>query len=127
MAQELPTQLLRFIRDCLPTYQAAEVLLLLVANADREFRAEEIVTAMRPVVITLGAVNEYVSLLAASGVLAERSGGYVYAPATRKIENAVADLRQAYNERPVTLIGAIHKISDSKIQSFSDSFKWRED
>ena len=45
----------------------------------------------------------------------------------KALDHAVADLRLAYDERPVTLIATIYRIADRKIQSFSDSFRLRDD
>lgn len=61
----------------------------------------------------------------ASGAITETDGQFRYAPATAKVEEAIAQLATAYNERPVTLIGAIYRIADAKLQSFSNSFKLR--
>jgi hypothetical protein len=47
--------------------------------------------------------------------------------ASSALEQAIGELGRAYNERPVTLSGAIYRIADSKIQSFSDSFRLRDD
>ena len=127
MATELSAALLQFIRHCVPTYQAAEVLLFLAANPDRDFSPEDIVVAMRPTVVTYPAVREYTALFAESGLISETQGRFRYQPANREIEDALGALVHAYNEQPVTLIRTIYRIADSKIQSFSDSFKLREE
>ena len=124
---EFPETLLRFIQRCIPTYQAAEVLLFLAANPDRNFFPEEIVVSMRPVVITLPAVLEYTALLKANSLIVEKDGRFAYGPTSASLEQDIGRLAHAYNERPVSLIRAIYQISDRKIQSFADSFKLRED
>jgi hypothetical protein len=127
MTAELPRSLLLLLHECIPTLQAAEVLLFLAAHPDRVWTAEEIVVAMRPTVITVPAVREYATRLTSAATIVEREERYRYGPATREIEETIALLAHAYNERPVTLIGAIYRIADSKIRSFSDSFRLRED
>jgi hypothetical protein len=127
MPGDLPASLLRLMAQCIPTLQAAEVLLFFAAHPDRGFTPEEIVVAIRPTVVTVPAVKEYVALLLASGVIIETDGLMTYAPATCGVEEAIGQLARAYNERPVTLIGAIYRLADSRIQSFSDSFKLRKD
>jgi hypothetical protein len=124
---ELPQSLLLFIRKCIPTYQAAEVILFLSAHPDRHFGPEDIVVAMRPVVITMPAVKEYLALFTSCGLIAEANGRITYGPASVDLENRIGELARAYNERPVSLIRNIYQISDSKIQSFADSFTLRED
>jgi hypothetical protein len=82
---------------------------------------------MRPLTVTVPAVKEYLARFVETGLIAKRPDGYAYDPASPPLENAIGELGRAYNERPVTLIGAIYRIADSKIQSFSDSFKLRDD
>jgi hypothetical protein len=127
MKHDLPESLLRFIELAIPTYHAAEVLLFLAAGPERGWTAEEIVVGMRPVVITLPAVNEYLAVFKIRGIVQESEGRFRYGPVSPEIENAVGALAHAYNERPVTLIATIYRTADSRIRSFSDSFKLRED
>ena len=102
----LPDTLLHFIQTCVPTFQAAQVLLFLASNRDRDFTPEEIVTAMRPVVVRVSSVKEYASLFLKRGVVSEHAGRYRYTPPTH-IEHSVSELARAYNEQPVTLIRAV--------------------
>jgi hypothetical protein len=127
MAAHLPQTLIDFIHECVPTYQAAELLLFFAAHPDRDFSLEEIVVSMRPVVITVPAVREYASLFVDKGLVHQTHGRYRYRPSTVDLEHGIGELAHAYNEKPVTLIRAIYRIADSKIQSFADSFKLRED
>lgn len=127
MAPELPGSLLDFIHHCIPTVQAAEVLLFFAARPDRAYKPEEVVVAMRPLVVTVPAVKEYLTRFVDTGLIALGSDGYAYGPASSALEQAIGELGRAYNERPVTLIGAIYRIADSKIRSFSDSFRLRDD
>ena len=127
MAAHLPTSLIEFIHECIPTYQAAELILFFASRPDGDFSAEDIVVAMRPVVITVPAVKEYVSLFADKGLLRQVHGRYRYGPSTEDLERGIGELAHAYNEKPVTLIRAIYRIADGKIQSFADSFKLKED
>ena len=127
MAHDLPGSLLDFLHQCIPTLNAAEVLLFFAGHPDRAFRPEEVVVAMRPLTVTVPAVKEYLARFVETGLIAKRPDGYAYDPASPPLENAIGELGRAYNERPVTLIGAIYRIADSKIQSFSDSFKLRDD
>ena len=126
MSTELPESLLQFVRACIPTYQSAEVLLFLAAHPDRDFSPAEVAASMRPVVVTGTAIAEYTAHFAARGLLIEQDNRYRYAPSA-EFERSIAELAHAYNHRPVTLIGAIYRIADSKIQSFADAFKLRKD
>jgi hypothetical protein len=126
MSSHLPESLLQFIRAHIPTYQAAEVLLFLAAHRDRDFSHADIVAAMRPTAITASALEEYVAHFTAEGLLTEHSNRYRYDPSPN-FEHNVAELAHAYSHQPVTLISAIYRIADSKIQSFADAFKLRKD
>jgi hypothetical protein len=126
MPGALPASLLRLIRECIPTLQAAEVLLFFAAHPDRDFKAEEIVVAIRPTIVTVPAVKEYAALFETAGAITEKDGAMRYAAAAPELEAAIGQLEHAYNERPVTLIGAIYQIADGKIHTFSDAFKLRD-
>jgi hypothetical protein len=127
MAETLPQSLIEFIHDCIPTYQAAELLLFFAAHPEGDYSAEDIVVAMRPVVITVPAVKEYASLFVEKRLICHSDGRYRYGPSTENLERGIGELAHAYNEKPVTLIRAVYRIADSKIRSFADSFKLRED
>ena len=122
-----PHILLELIHSCVPTFQAAEVLLFFASHPDRDFSAEEVVVCMRPAVITVPAVKEYTALFATQGLVTDANGRCRYGPLSSELERAIGELAHAYNERPVTLIRVIYRIADSKIQSFADSFKLRKD
>jgi hypothetical protein len=126
MAAHLPESLIDFIHACIPTYQAAELLLFFASHPDSDFSIEDIVVAMRPVVITVPAVKEYTQLFVDKGLITQAHGRYRYGPSTEYLERGIGELAHAYNEKPVTLVGAIYKIADGKIQSFADSFKLRK-
>lgn len=114
MAYELPGRLLDFIHQCIPTLQAAEVLLFFASHPDRSFKPEEVVVGMRPLTVTVPAVSEYLARFTKTGLIAVRQDGYAYAPASPAFEHAIGELGHAYNEWPVTLIAAIYRIADGK-------------
>ena len=106
MTTALPDTLLQFLQTCVPTFQAVQVLLFLVNHRDRDFAPEEIVIAMRPIVVRLSSVREYTALFARHHVVNEHAGRYRYS-ASAHIEHSVNELARAYNEQPVTLIRAV--------------------
>lgn len=110
MTTALPDTLLRFIQTCVPSFQAAQVLLFLVNHRDRDFAPEEIVTGMRPVVVRLSSIKEYTALFARHHILDEHAGRFRYS-APADVEHRVIELARAYNEQPVTLIRAVSNSS----------------
>lgn len=117
MARDLPVSLLDFIHQCIPTPQAAEVLLFFAGHPDRTFKPEDVVGAMRPFSVTVPAVKDYIARFLESGLIAARPEGYAFHSESPAVEHAIRELRSAYNNRPVTLIAAIHRIADNKIQT----------
>ncbi len=126
MAIRLPRSLIQFIHECVPTYQAAQVLLFFAAHSDCDFSAEDVVVAIRPAVVTVRVVKECTSLFVDKGLLRQAHGRYRYSPSIEDLERGIGELALAYNEKPVTLIRAIYRIADSKFQAFGDSLKLRE-
>ena len=112
-ANHLSESLLAFIQQCIPTYQAAEVLLFFAAHPDRLFKPEDVVLSMRPVVVTARAVKEYAAVFVTGGVMVEQGGSFSYAPASTEIDWSIGELAHAYNKHPVSLIAAIHRIADA--------------
>ncbi len=112
MVEDLSRTLLEFIHASIPTFQAAEAILFLAANRDRDFSPDEIVVGMRPQVITAAAVRGYAAVFAAHGLVTEIDGRFRYGPASAELERRVGELSHAYNERPVTLITAIYHIAE---------------
>ena len=112
MVEDLSRTLLAFIDASIPTFQAAEALLFLAANRDRDFSPDAIVVGMRPRVITAAAVSGYAAVFAAQRLVTEIDGRFRYGPASAELERRVGELSHAYNERPVTLITAIYHIAE---------------
>jgi len=112
---DLPGSLLRFIAAAIPTYLSAEVLLFLAARPERSYKPEEIVVEMRPVVITLPDLKEYLDLFRLLNIVEKSDGYFRYKPSSPQLETEIEALAQAYNERPVTLIYAIHQIAESRV------------
>src|SRR5687768_14594965 len=81
--------LIEFIHRCIPTLQAAEVLLFLAAHPDRRFLPDEIVVALQPVVVTPSAVREYADLFLASRLLSEVEGKVGYSPSQPQADQLV--------------------------------------
>ncbi len=118
----------RFIQTTIPSFEAAELLLLLARGAGVEWRLEEALARLRPAVsITDAEAARYVELLRANALVAVAADRrFRYLPGSYFLEEQVKALERAYNERPVTLIRMIYALRDAKIQSFADAFKIRK-
>lgn len=125
MANELPDNVLSLLRRGVPTYAAAEYLLLIRKAEHVETIAE--LCAMRQPAADVREVESYLSGFRSLGLVRQEGDTIRYAPASPEIESAVEALAAAYNERPVTLIRMLYALAGSPIQSFADSFKFTED
>jgi len=114
MAGTLSPALQDLIQRCIPTFRAAELLLFFAANRERDYSPEEIVVCMRPAEITASVAREYATLFTANHLITETSVRFRYGPLSSDLERVIAELALAYNEQPVTLIVAIHHITESR-------------
>ena len=105
MTTKLTATLLDFLQRCVPTYEAAQVLLFFSANRDRAFRPEEIATSMWPALMTPQGVKEHAAPLATHRLVVEENGRFRYT-ASPEFESIIGELARAYKEQPVSLIRA---------------------
>jgi len=129
MAREtLPPELIRFVRNALPDYPSAVLLVLLARETGRSWDEDSILLRMGPSFATAEAVQRYVGLFVARGlVLQDPDGRIRYAPATEDLRQTVEALAQAYERHPVTLIRTIYEVSSGAIESFADAFRWKRE
>jgi hypothetical protein len=125
MANELPDNVLTLLKQGVPTYAAAEYLLLIRKAEHVESIAE--LCAMRQPAAEVREVESYLSGFRSLGLIKREGDAIQYTPASPEIESAVEALAAAYNEQPVTLIRTLYALAGSPIQSFADSFKFTED
>lgn len=122
-ASELSVNLKRFLRESIPTFQAAELLVFLSQHVNKRWGSEELVEAIRPSIISLSSVKEYLHLFKLHSLLDESvQSGFLFSPKSSELQASVEELAHAYNERPVTLIRTIYSQTDA-IQSFADAFQ----
>lgn len=112
----------------IPAFAAAEVLVFMVQNAGEAKTAAELAEALLPSVVAVSVIDGYLAVFKARDLVREEAPQkFRYAPATPALDQSARALVTAFNERPVTLIRAIYTLADSKIQSFADSFRLRND
>lgn len=117
----------RFLQTTVPSVDAAELLLLLQRDASRWWSGAEIVSGLRPAVLSEADVARYVETFQARGLVAQGADKRIqFHPGSDELAGYARTLAQAYSERPVTLIRVIYALRDSKIRSFADAFKLRK-
>jgi len=121
---DFPQELRSFIQDTIPSVDAAELLVLLAHEPERQYSVREAVDAMRPTAVTEAAARRYLLHFLARGlVTAPKEDAYRYEPASPERDTMVRALTRVYNERPVTLVRMIYAPRDEKIRSFADAFR----
>jgi hypothetical protein len=114
----------RFLQTAVPSVDAAELLLLLQRDPSRWWTHAEIVTGLRPAVLSEADVARYTDTFQARGLVAQGADKRVqFHPGSNELAEYARTLAQAYSERPVTLIRVIYALRDSKIRSFADAFR----
>ena len=121
---DFPDALRSFIRDAIPDVDAAELLLLLARNAERDFDLRTLLGELRPSVVTEAVARRHLTQFQERGlVVSSQPGTYRYSPSTPQLDEAVRALTRVYNERPVTMVRTIYALRDEKIRSFADAFR----
>lgn len=124
---DFPEALRAFIREVIPSIDAAELLVMIALNPERAYSVPEAVAAMHPTPVTAPAVRRYLMHFHAQGLVALRDAeSYQYSPASPELDEAVRALTQVYNARPVTLVRMIYAPKDEKIRSFADAFRLKK-
>ena len=103
--------------------------MLIVRTPSQRWTAAQLVEAVRPTVMTVPQVAEYLTIFLARGLVVEHPGAaFAFQPASLDTETAVLGLVKAYNERPVTLIRTVYAIADRrKIQALADAFRLKKE
>lgn len=122
---DFPEELGALIQESVPNLEAAEALLLLFHQRDRQWSAADVIAGLHPTVASEAAVRKYLDAFADRGLLARKGdGAWQYEPASPELDMLVQVLDRAHKRRPVTLVRLIY---DLKIRSFADAFKLRKD
>jgi hypothetical protein len=118
-----------FIRACVPSFEAAAVLVCLAREPQRALSAAAIVDRLHASVsITTGEVERSLELFEARGlVVVGADKAARFQPRSYQQEGHARTLARAYDENPVTLVQLIYALRDDKIRSFADAFRIRKD
>jgi hypothetical protein len=123
----IPNDVKGFIAAHVESVLQLELLLLLHAQAPRQWTAQELAQELR---IDAAWAPGQLAGLAEAGVLAATADvppAYRYDPRTPQLDDAVRGLAREYETRRVTIIGLIFSKPIDKIRSFADAFRIRKD
>ena len=115
----------RFIRGTLKSVWALELLLLMVREPLRSWRADDLNRELRG---SLGLVVDLLAKFKQAGlILEEPDGQYRFEPASADLTRVVQELRAEYAARPLAVVKIILASPNEKIQTFADAFKVKKD
>jgi hypothetical protein len=127
MAEELSSEVARFLDEHVASVGQLEVLLLLRERAGVSVTAADVA---REVGIDPEFAGADLRELAAHGLLAECPGssvGFRFAPASPALGAAVAAVAAAYAQRRVSIINRIVNKPSPTIRAFADAFRLRKE
>lgn len=114
--------LLAFIRRCIPSVWALDILMLVRQAPSRRWAASELVGELRASDAVVAGVLEGFQR---DGLVARAEDGrFYFAPVAEQLEELAHSLAEAYAERPVSVINAIVS-TDDKLQSLAEAFRLR--
>jgi hypothetical protein len=125
--EAISSHVIGFIADHISSVVQLEVLLLLHAQRDRRFTAEELAKELR---VNPDWIVGQVQNLCDRGILTcNQSGVWTlqYQPRTSDLDNTVAELARTYEERRVSVITLIFNKPTDQVKSFADAFRIRKD
>ncbi len=123
---EFPEDLVRFIRQALPSYRAAEVLIRVAREPARAWLPEDVVAEI-PGLAAEGVRADLEHFAREGLVQAEAEDRFRYAPRSEELAASVARLVEAYDRRPVTLVRVMDSLATDRIRSFADAFRLKRD
>jgi DNA-binding HxlR family transcriptional regulator len=122
----IPPPVRQFIADHIDSVMQLEVLLLLAAERQRAWTANDLAELLR---IDPTWVDAQLRAMAAAGLVAQQAdpAAFRFDPRTPELAQAVDELAKTYADRRVTVIGLIFAKPMDKIRSFADAFRIRKD
>jgi DNA-binding FadR family transcriptional regulator len=102
-----------------------ELLLAMRRSGARAWSPAELVRELRA---SDAILRDGLAVLQAAGLVApEPAGLFRYAPASKRLDDLVEALAEAYRDRPSSVTRVIFEPSDARLQSFADAFRLKRD
>jgi hypothetical protein len=116
--------ILDFVRNSIGSVWALELLRVVGGRPERAWQTDELVRELRS---SPAAVAGAALLLERAGLLA-RDGEQRcrYQPASPELDHIGDLVREVYDAKPATVIGAIFEMPDEKLRTFAQAFKFKE-
>lgn len=111
----------KFLQSNIASVDAAEVLLTLYRNPERDWSPGDVLSRLGPV-LSEGEVRKILDDFRGKGLTSET---YRYLPANQELAAHVKTLALAYDERPVTLFRLIYALRQTGLQALAEAFRIR--
>jgi hypothetical protein len=121
--KEIPEVVRRLIGESIGSVPELEAILLLRADRDREWTADD---AGARLYVSRTVAAHVLATLAANGFLAAVDERYRYAPATVALETAVTALASAYTSNLIAVTHLIHTRPATSVLQFAEAFRLRK-
>jgi hypothetical protein len=125
VANHIPEEVLGFLSSYIDSVFRLDILLLLMAQPERWFSAEDVVRELclspESVARELQLLTEY-SLMEGS---TEPKQTFRYRPGSEELDRVARLLERTYVERRTTVITLIYSRPNDKLRGFADAFKLR--
>ena len=118
-------QVIAFIQAHIKSVWALELLILLAADRNRVWTADDLVRYMRS---SAAAVEEAIRNLDAAAVLEKTAeGGLRFAPPSPDLDQLIVGAQNLYATKPATVVRAIMTAQEDRLRIFADAFKFRKE
>ena len=120
----MDTGLIEFVRTCVRSVWALELLFFLRLNRGQTWTTERLVLEQRS---SERAVRDALEAFVRAGVVRQVEVTFVYDPAGPELENLDTRLADTYAERPTAVIRMIAAPPEDRLQAFLDAFRLKKD
>jgi hypothetical protein len=124
MSSGIPESVKKLIATSIDSVPELEAILLLRQEHDHAWSDLE---AGQRLYVSKTVAAHILAVLAERGFFACEDDRYTWAPATRELESAVADLAVAYSRHLVAVTQLVHTKPPEGARQFADAFRLRKD
>jgi hypothetical protein len=123
---DAPTNVQRFVADCIDSVEQLRVLLLLFSDRQRPWTVAEITRELRSVE---SSIEKRLNDLYGRKVLLRESdpAKHRFVPFSPEIEATIAELAKLHEVRPYRVIEMIYSRPSEALRQFADAFKIKKD
>lgn len=120
----MDTGLIEFVRTCVRSVWALELLLFLRLHRGNAWTMDRLVLEQRS---SERAVRDALEGFVRVGLVRHTESSFVYEPASPEIDKLVTRLAEIYAERPTAVIRMIAAAPEDRLQAFLDAFRLKKD